>query len=139
MDKGNLEAEHALPRRVVDQLGPFLREVRERRADVVDLVRDVMHPRASLGEEPADRSVVVERSQELEPALADADGRRLDPLLLDARPVLERGTEEALVRVERSVEILDRKTDVMHRAGRVHRPIVCERLVAVCVLPALLS
>src|SRR5512146_339252 len=63
MDKGNLEAEHASPRRVVDQLCPFLGEVRERRADVVDLVRDVMHPRASLVEEPADRSVLVERSQ----------------------------------------------------------------------------
>jgi hypothetical protein len=130
MDEGHLEAEHAAPRRLVDQLGPCLGEVRERGADVVDLVSHVMHSRAALLEEAADRRVGVERSQELEPALPDTDGCRLDPLRVDAGAMLEPGSEEALVRLERAVEILDGKTDMVHRAGRIHVAIVCERLAA---------
>ncbi len=60
--------------------------------------------------------------------VADADGRRLDALLLHARAVLEPRAEQALVRVEGAVEILDRETDVVHRAGRLHLAIVFERL-----------
>ena len=70
------------------------------------------------------------RAQKLEPALADADRRRLDALLLDARAMLEPRAEQALVRVERAVEVLDRETDVMHRAGLLHWAIVFERLAA---------
>ena len=77
-------------------------------------------PGPRLREEAADGRVVAERAQQLEPALADPDRRSLDALLLDARAVLEPGAEEALVRVERAVEILDRETDVMHRARRLH-------------------
>jgi hypothetical protein len=44
--------------------------------------------------------------------------------------MLESGAEETLVRVECAVEILDRETDVVHRAGCIHRPIVCERFAA---------
>ncbi len=84
MDERDLEAEHALPRRLVDQLRARLRKVRKSRADVGDLVRDMVHSRASLGEEATDRSVLAERPEQLEPALSHADGGRLDPLLLDA-------------------------------------------------------
>jgi hypothetical protein len=128
MDERDLEAEHAVPGRLVDQLGTCLRKVRESRADVFDLVRDVVHSRASLGEKAADRRVVGERTEKLEPTLADADRRRLHSLLLDARAVFEPGAEEALVRLERIVEILDGEADVVHRAGRLHVAIVCERL-----------
>ncbi len=65
MDEGDLEAEHAAPRRFVDQLGPGLRKMRESGADVLDLVRDVVHSRPPLGEEPADRGVVAKRAEEL--------------------------------------------------------------------------
>jgi hypothetical protein len=130
MHERDLEAEHALPRRLVDQLGTGIREMRERGADVVDLVRDVVHPGAALREEAADRGVGAERAQELEPALADPDRRGLHALLLDPRAMLEPGAEEAFVGVERAVEILDRETDMVHRAGRVHAAIVFERLIA---------
>jgi hypothetical protein len=130
MDEGDLEAEHAAPRRVVDQLGTRLGEVCEGRADVGHLVRDVVHPGTPLREEAAHRRVLVERTEQLEPALAHANGCCLDSLLVDARAVLEPGAEEPLVRVEGTVEILDRETDMVHRAGRVHGPIVCERLAA---------
>ena len=128
MDEGHFEAEHTAARRLVDQLGTRIREVREGRADVLDLIRDVVHARAALREEAADRRVLAERAQELEPALADADGSRLDALLLHARAMLEPRAEKPLVGVERAVEILDRETDVMYRAGRIHVAIVFERL-----------
>ena len=83
MDEGDFEAEHAAPRSVVDQLGTCLGKVREGRADVGDFVRNVVHPGASLRKEAAHRRVLVERAEQLEPALAHADGRSLDTLLLD--------------------------------------------------------
>ena len=130
MDEGDLEAEHTAARRIVDQLGARIREMGERGADVVDLVRDVVHPRPALREEAADRGVRPECAQQLEPALADPDERSLDALLLDARALFQLGPKETLVRVERAVEILDRETDVMHRARRLHAAMVFERLAA---------
>ena len=130
VDEGDLEAEHPPPRGRVDQLGARFGQMSEGRADVVDLVRDVVHPRATLREEPSDWCVLVQRAEKLEPALPHADGRGLDTLLLDAGAVLETGAEEALVGVERAVEVLDRETHVMDRPGCLHVAIVCERLAA---------
>lgn len=128
MDESHFEAEHTAARRLVDQLGAGIRQMREGGADVVDLVRDVVHPRAALREEAADRGVLAERAEQLEPALPDADGRGLDTLLLHPRALLEACAEQALVRVERAVEILDREAHVVHRVGRLHASIVFERL-----------
>jgi hypothetical protein len=130
MDERHLEAEHAAAGRRVDQLGALGREMHQGGPKVLDLVRDVVHPRAALREEAADWRVLAERAQQLEPALAHPDGRRLDALLLDARAPLDPGAEEALVGIERAVEILDRKADVMDRARGVHVAIVFERLAA---------
>jgi hypothetical protein len=130
MDEGHFETEHTVARRLVDQLGARLRQMREGGANVVDLVRDVMHPGAARREEAADGCVLAERAQQLEPALADTNGRGLDALLLHTRALLEPCAEQALVRIERAVEILDRETDVMHRPGRIHVAIVFERLAA---------
>ena len=44
--------------------------------------------------------------------------------------MLQLRPEETLVRVERAVEILDRETDVVHGARRLHGAIVFERLAA---------
>jgi hypothetical protein len=128
MDEGDLEAEHAASRRLVDQLGTRLREVRERGADVLDLVGHVVHPGAPLREETTDGRVLAECAEKLEPTLPDADECGLDALLLHPRALLEPRTEEALICVERAVEILDCETDVMHRARRLHVAIVFERL-----------
>ena len=130
MDEGDLEAEHPVPRRLVDQLGARVRKMREGRADVVDLVRDVVHTWAALREEAAHRRVLAECAEQLEAALPDANGRRLDSLLVDARAMLEPRAEEAPVRVERAVEILDRETHVVDGARRLHVAIVFERLAA---------
>jgi hypothetical protein len=137
MDERDLEPEHALPRSLVDQLGARVREVRKSRPDVVHLVRDVVHSRAPICEETADRRVLAERAEQLEPALPDADRRGLDALLLDPRTVLEPRPEQALVGLERSVEILDGETDVMHRARRLHAAIVFERLAPPMRVPIL--
>lgn len=128
MDEGDLEAEHAAPRRFVEQLGTCFGKVGEGSADVLHLVGDVMHPGTALRQEAADGRVLVERTEELEPALPDANRRRLDALLLDARALLEPRAEQPLVRVERAVEILDGESDVMYRARRLHSAIVFERL-----------
>jgi hypothetical protein len=137
MDEGDLEAEHAAARRLVDQLGARVREMREGGADVIDLVGDVVHAWAAVGEETTDRRVLGERAQQLEPAFSDADERGLDPLLLHAGAVLEPSAEQPLVRVERAVEILDGETDMVHGVRRVHVAIVFERLAPTMRAPAL--
>src|SRR5260370_28927397 len=93
MHEGDLEAEEALARRGVDQLGAGAGEIRDRSVHVVDLVRDVMHAGSALSQKLADRCVLVERSEELDTAVADAHRRRLDALVLDARPGLEASAE----------------------------------------------
>jgi hypothetical protein len=128
MDERDLETEHAPPRCLVDQLRALVREMSEGRPDVVHLVSDVVHSRASLCEEAADRGVLAERAEQLEPALPDSDRRCLDALLLDEGALLEPRPEEALVRVQRPVEILHGEAHVMHRARRLHLAIVFERL-----------
>jgi hypothetical protein len=135
MDESDLEPEHASPRRLVDQLRARAREVFKSGSDVLHLVGDVVHSRAALREETADRRVLAERAQQLEPAVADPDRRRLDTLLVDARTLLEPRPEKALVRRERTVEVLDGKPHVMHRARCLHRRIVFERLAATMRVP----
>ena len=73
-----------------------------------------MHPRAPPREELPDRSVVAERREQLDPALADADRRSLDTLIVDARAMLEAAAEEALVRPHRLVEIRDGNADMVN-------------------------
>lgn len=123
MHERDLQAEHAAPGLGVDQLGAVLLEVAEDDADVLDLVGDVVHAGASAGEELADRRVVSERGEQLDPAPADPDRRSLDALFLDAGPMLEPATEEALVRRDGLVEVEDRDSHVMDPA-RIHAAIV---------------
>ena len=117
MDKGDLQAEEATPRGDVDQLGALGRQLLERGADVVDLVGDVMDAGAALGEEAADGGVVPGRREQLEPGVADEHGGRLDALLGDELAVLERPTEQALVRRDALVEVGDGDADVMDPSG----------------------
>ena len=113
MHEGDLEAEQALARLRVDQLGTLPRETGERRPNVVDLVGDVVHAGAPLREELPDRRVVAERRQELDSAVAEAHRRRLDALVLHAGAMLERAAEEALVRTNGLVEVRDGNADVV--------------------------
>ena len=124
MDERDLEAEHPAPRRLVDQLGPGAGEMVKGGANVVHLIRDVVHARPALREEAADGRVLPEGSEELDAALADANRRRLDSLLLDALSMLERPAEEPRVRVDRAVEVVNGDADVVDRARRDHAAIV---------------
>jgi hypothetical protein len=113
MHERHLEPEHPAARAGVDQLDAFGGELIERGGHVADLVGDVVHPLAALGEEAADGRVLLEGRQELDPAVAETHRRRLDPLVVDPLPMLEPAAEQPLVRPDGRVEILDRDADVM--------------------------
>src|ERR1700744_6157487 len=72
MDEPDLEAEHALPRHLVDQLDTGLLQAGDLCSHIRRGEGDVMHARTALGEEPADRSVRTERGEQLDPRRADA-------------------------------------------------------------------
>ena len=119
MDERDLQAEEAFVRLGVDQLRAFLAQLVERGADVVDLIRDVMHAGPPLGEEAADRRVVATRRDELEPAGAHEHRRGLDALVGHERTVLDLRAEETPVRIDRFVEVADGDAEMMN-AARVH-------------------
>src|SRR3954454_11303625 len=138
MDEGHLEAEQAAPGRLVDQLCTLGGELVERRADIVDLVGDVVHAGPALGQELPDRRVVAERGQQLDAVGADAQRRGLDALVGNRLAGLEPRAEEPLVRRERAVEVVDGNSEVVNPArlhagdaicsvcGRVSRPLRLE-------------
>ena len=116
MDECDLEAEEALARLLVDQVGACCGEAIELVADVVDLVRDVVHSRPAAGEESPDGRLLAERREQLEPSGADEHGRRLDALILDVGAVLELGAEQTRIRLERLVQVLDGHAEMMDAA-----------------------
>src|SRR5438270_850011 len=126
MHEGDLQTEHPPPRLGVDQLGAVADEVAEDDADILDLVGDVVHPGPALRQELAHRSVLPERREQLDAAPPDADGRRLDSLLLDVDAVLEPAAEEALVHRDRFVQTGDREADMVDPA-RLHAAMVSVR------------
>src|SRR5205814_8695619 len=89
MHEGDLQTEHAPPRLRVDQLGTVADEVAEGDADVLHLVRDVVHARAATGEEPAHRRVVRERRAQLDRAPAGLPAPRPRAPLADPGPARE--------------------------------------------------
>jgi hypothetical protein len=116
MDESDLEPEHALARRDVDQLGALPGEIGERGRQIVDLVGDVMHAGPMAGKKTPDGRVVAERGDQLDAAFADLHRRCLHALLLDTFPVLEPRAEQPLVRPHRLVEIRDGDADVVDSA-----------------------
>jgi hypothetical protein len=117
VQEGDLEAEEAAARLLVDELDSLRRKLVDRGTHVVDLVGDVMHARPSLGQELADRSLLAERGQELDTSRADLERRGLDALVGDGLAVLEACAEQLLVRRHRLVEILDGDPEVVDPAG----------------------
>lgn len=113
MDERDLEAEEPRSRLRIDQICTGSRELGQRRAEVAHLVRDVMHAGTALRQEPADRRVLGERLEQLDPPRSDAKRRCTHALILNRRTVFHLGAEETLVRRERRIEILDRDTQMV--------------------------
>lgn len=113
MHEGHLETEQPRPGLLVDQLGARAGKLGEGHTEILDLVRDVMHAGPALGEEPPHRGVVPQGLEQLHAAVADAERSRAHALLLHRRLMLDMRSEEALVRAQSAVEILDRDTDMM--------------------------
>ena len=80
MQERDLRCADAGARRLVDQPHALVAQPPQDGLDVVDLVGDVVQPRAALGEELADRRVVVERREQLDVVLAHVQQRGLDTL-----------------------------------------------------------
>ena len=116
VDKGNLQAEQADAREVSINSTPSAARLVERDMDVVDLVREVVHAGAAPGEEAPDGGVVADRREQLDPAVADEQGRGLEPWS-GHLAVLERGAEEPLVRPTASSRSGDSDADVVDPAG----------------------
>src|SRR5690349_12527713 len=119
MDEGHLQAEQPALRPLVDQLRALGLELVERRADVIDLVRDVVHPGAPLGEELADGRVVTEGGEQLDPARAHAQRSRLDPLAGHRPPVADARPHDPPLGSDGAVEIVDCDAKVMNSV-RLH-------------------
>ena len=142
--EGDLEAEHPPPGLPVHKVCSFCCEVSQRSADVGDGVGDVVHARPAPREEAADGRVVAERRQELDPAVADADRRGLDTLLVHALAMLDAGAEQPLVGRHRLVEVLDRDADVMdapclHPTDVTVAPIARRLPICLCAVAAVLA
>jgi len=116
MHEGDLQPEHPPPRLDVDQLGAELRQLGDRGPHVVHLVGDMVHPGPAAGEESPHRRVLRERGQKLDAALADANRRSFDALILDRGPMLDASAEETLVAPDGLVKILDGNADVVDAA-----------------------
>ena len=113
MDERDLETEEPAVWLLVDHVHALLLEVGELAPKVGHRVRDVMHSRPPLREELADRRVVREWRDQLDPALTNAYRRRLDPLGLHQVATLDLGAQKLAERVDRLVEVLDRDPQVM--------------------------
>jgi hypothetical protein len=113
MDERDLEAEEAQTGRFVDQARAGLPQPLELGGEVGDLERDMMEAGTTTREEAPDRSVGVERRQELDPARTCAQRRRVDSLVLELSAMLELGAEEAGVGLDRGLDVVDCDPDVV--------------------------
>jgi hypothetical protein len=82
--------------------------------NVIGAVGHMMQSGAVAIDKTAHRGIRCERTQQLDVALADPEQYRLDPLVLEGLPVLDRHSEA--LRVERHclVEIVDGHTHVIN-------------------------
>ena len=118
MDERDLVPEDAPPRALVDELRSRSREPGELKADVVDLERDVVHPRAPLGEKLPHGGLRTARREKLDAAVSETEQCDIGPLLVDRLAKLDLGPEETPVSLDRLLEVLDRDPDVVEPADR---------------------
>jgi len=113
VDEGDLEPEEPAVRLLVDQLDALLGEPVQLTLKIAHLERDVMHAWPAAREELSDRSLIAERGEQFDAAVADAHRRCFDTLLGHRVAVLDLGAEESSIRVERLVEILDGHSEMV--------------------------
>src|SRR3954454_13488516 len=128
MDEGDSVAVEPCAGLRVDHVRACRSELADGCRDIADLVRDVVHPRAALGEKSPDWRVRRERAHELDPAGSHAQIRGLDALVIHAPAKLDLRAEETLVRADGLVEVGDGECDVMDGAD-VHAPILSAGVV----------
>lgn len=97
----------------VDHLDAVGCKLADRRRDIGDLERDVVHARAALGEETPDGRVGAKRGDELHASTSNPQVDGLYPLILHATAELDPSAEQPLVSRHRRVEVLDRHRDVV--------------------------
>lgn len=107
VDERDLEAEQTLAGAFVDEIRAGTRELGERGVEVAHLVGHMMHPGSSLREEATDGRVLAERLEQLDAAVADADGSGSDSLLVHRCAVLDLRAEQSLVRRQSLIEVID--------------------------------
>jgi hypothetical protein len=129
MDERNFVASEARARLLVDHLGTFRFERPQGRSDVGHLESDVVHARSTLGEKPSYGCVLAERRDKLYASVADSEVGGLHPLVLHPSAQLDPRAEEALVRADGGIEVLDRERDMVDGAD-LHAPILSARVRA---------
>jgi hypothetical protein len=108
VDERHLEAEQTCAWTIVDQVCAGTRELGQRSVEIANLVGHMVHSGPSLREEAADGRVLSERLEQLDAAIADADGSGPHSLVVHRCAVLDLRAEQLLVGRERRIEILDR-------------------------------
>jgi hypothetical protein len=119
MDERDLQAEQAGAGTLVDEICTRDRKLLERGRKIADFVRHVMHSRPTLRQEATDGGVVAERLEQLDPILADADGRCADSLIFNSGAVLDLCTEQLLVCLQGLVEVGHGHAEMVN-AARLH-------------------
>jgi hypothetical protein len=115
MDEGDLQPEEPPARGLVDQACPGPPQPLELGADVGDLKRNVVQAWPALRQEPPDRRLGRQGSQELDPPGAGAQGDGVDALLLEAVAMLDLCLQQPRIRLDGGAEIGDGDPDVMRR------------------------
>ena len=101
MDERDLQPEEPAARGLVDQACTGPPQPLELGADVGDLERNVVQAWASLRQEPPDRRLGPQGSQELDPPGAGTQRDGVDTLLLEAVAMLDLRLEQPRIRLDR--------------------------------------
>ena len=106
---------------LVQKRRPGASKLGQRSGHVGHLEGNVMQGRAPAGKEAGDTRLLIERCDQLDASLTEAQDGRLDPLGLEPLANLELGAEQAAMRLDRLAEVVDHHRDVMNRAD-LHLP-----------------
>src|SRR4029434_10327836 len=100
-------------RRLVDQTDPLRPKVLERVGDACDAVTHMMHARPPLTEEPADRRVGSQRTEQLDERFPNGEEHLFDALIVHPLAVYRLDAERAQVAFHGLAEIRDRDPNVV--------------------------